>query len=222
MEYPKSKTGILVGILLGDGYISKDGRLEIGHSINQKEYLLYKKDRLKFLIYTSYREREVGENKQFIQCSIRSGASNYLKLMRKIWYKPNKQLSEKMIYKINEEGLCYWYLDDGSLVFQRNKEGKIDSRKGYLNTQGFTYKENLLLQKMLLEKFNIKTLIHKDRNYYRLYLNSVELKKLIKIIFPYCPPYMYYKICMRYGEKKKNENLCKKSCDTNNCYFLNN
>lgn len=217
MEYPKNKTGILVGILLGDGYISKDGRLEIGHSINQKDYLLFKKERLKYLIYTSYREQLI--NNKFIQCSIRSGTTPYLRLMRKIWYKPNKQLTEKMINKINEEGLCYWYLDDGSLLFQRDKDGNIESRKGYLNTQGFTYEENLMLQKMLLNKYNIKTLIHKDKEYYRLYLNSTELKKLIKIIFPYCPPCMYYKICMRYGERKNKENLCKHSCDIKNCLF---
>lgn len=220
MEYGKNKTGILVGLLLGDACISAAGRLEIGHSIKQKDYLLYKKDRLKYFFNFSYTERYTGENKKFLECYIRSNTTKYLKLMRKLWYKPNKVLSKKMIYKISIEGLAYWYLDDGSLVFQRNKLGKIESRKGYLNTQGFSYEENVLLQNMLKDKFNINTRIHKDKMYYRLYLNSSELRKLLNIISPYIPFSMKYKECFRYDQRYVQNNLCHKNCDINNCPFL--
>lgn len=223
MEYSKNKTGLLVGMLLGDAYISKDGRLGIGHSIKQKDYLLFKKDRLKYFFNFTYTERYCGENKKYLECFIRSNTTPYLKLMRKIWYKPNKVLSKKMIYKISEEGLAYWYLDDGSLIFQRNSEGNIDSRRGYLNTQGFSFEENIMLQEMLEKKYNIKTKIHKERKYYKLYLNSTELKKLLNIISKYIPLSMKYKECFRYQNRKQKNNLCQKACDINNCpFFINN
>lgn len=219
MQYPKEKTGVMVGILLGDGCVDKEGRLCLAHSIQQKDYLLYKMDRLKYFFHFSYSERLTGEEHRFMQSLARTRVTPYLKMMRKIWYKPNKQLTKKIVYKINEEGLCYWYLDDGSLVFQR-KNGKIESRKGYLNTQSFTYEENVLLQEMLLTKFNIQTKIHKDKKYYRLYLNSTELQKLIDIIFPYCPSSMYYKICYRFDKIKSKQNLCHHNCDLKNCPYL--
>ena len=218
MKYPKKKTGIITGMLLGDACIEKSGRLTMGHSINQKEYLLYKMDRLKYFFNFHYSEKSVGKDKKYIQVYAQTKIYPYLKLMRKIWYKPNKQLTKKMIYKLDEEGLCFWYLDDGSLVFQRTN-GRIESRKGYLNTQGFTYEENLMLQEMLLTKFNINVKIHKDKEYYRLYFNSNELKKLFKIIAPYCPECMYYKLCFRYYGYKSKENLCFKSCDISKCPF---
>lgn len=219
MKYSKDKTGLLVGMLLGDAYLTKTGCLGIGHSIKQKDYLLYKKDRLKYFFTFSYTERYCGENKQYLECFIRSNITPYLKLMRKIWYKPNKVLSKKMVYKISEEGLAYWYLDDGSLLFQRDKEKKIESRKGYLNTQGFSYEENVLLQEVLKNKFDINTKIHKDGKYFRLYLNSNELRKLLKIISPYIPKSMKYKECYRYGKNNAKNNLCHKPCDIYNCPF---
>lgn len=223
MEYSKNKTGLLVGMLLGDAYISKQGRLEIGHSIKQKDYLLFKKDRLKYFFKFSYVEKYCGKDKKYLECFIKSNITPYLKLMRKIWYKPNKTLSKKMIYKISEEGLAYWYLDDGSLVFQRDSKGNIESRKGYLNTQGFSFEENIMLQEMLKEKYNINVKIHKDKEYYRLYLNSTELKKLLNIISKYIPLSMKYKECFRYQHKKTQNNLCQKACDINKCpFFINN
>lgn len=219
MEYSKNKTGLLVGMLLGDAYITKEGRLEIGHSIKQKEYLLFKKDRLKFFFNFSYVEKYCGREKKYLECFIRSNTSPYLKLMRKIWYKPNKTLSKKMIYKISEEGLAYWYLDDGSLIFQKNASGEIESRKGYLNTQNFSFEENVLLQEMLKDKYHISVKIHKDKEYYRLYLNSTELKKLLDIISTYIPPSMKHKECFRYQKRNTKNNLCNKSCDIFNCPF---
>ena len=218
MEYNKEKIGILVGMLLGDAYIEKDGQFSIGHSIKQKDYLLYKQERLKDFFKTSYTERNCGPNNKYLECFIRSRTSKYFKLMRRLWYKPQKRLLKKMIYKISPEGLAYWYLDDGSLVFQKDKNGNVISRKGYLNTQGFTYDENLLLSEMLKEKFGIETKIHRDKKYFRLYLNSSELKKLFSIISGYIPPSTYYKLCFRYGKKYQNYNLCKKEC-SNNCPY---
>lgn len=219
MEYNKNKIGILVGMLLGDASIDKYGRLELGHSIAQKKYLLYKCDRLKYFFNFHYNERYAGKDKKYLECFARSNTSKYLKLLRRIWYKPNKIINKKMVYKLNEEGLAYWYLDDGSLIFQKDKNGNIEARKGYLNTQGFSYEENVILQKMLKDKFNIIVKIHKDKNYFRLFLNSTELKKLLTIISIYIPEDMYYKKCLRYGKNKCFENLCKKECNTTTCPF---
>lgn len=47
---------------------------------------------------------------------------------------------------------------------------------------------------ILLIKFNIKSTIHTDNYKYRIYINRVELNKIIPLIKPYFVKRFYYKI----------------------------
>ena len=61
-------------------------------------------------------------------------------------------------------------------------------------TNSFTYKENLLLIKILKDKYNIETSLHKNSNQFQLYIKKKSLPLLINIILPYLHSSMYYKL----------------------------
>ena len=42
MTFTKKDEAVLIGLILGDGYLSKDNKLKIVHSEKQKEYCIYK------------------------------------------------------------------------------------------------------------------------------------------------------------------------------------
>ncbi len=44
---------ILIGSILGDGYIYRQGKIQIEHAVGQKEYLFWKFDELSSLAYPS-------------------------------------------------------------------------------------------------------------------------------------------------------------------------
>lgn len=214
----KNKNAIVIGMLLGDACIQKDGRMVIGHGEQQREYVEYKKQLLQnFFTVVNYEQTINLKNKQFKQIGIKCYANDYLKNMRKIFYKKNKEINMRQLKKLNPLGLALWYMDDGSLIFQR-KNGVIESRKGYLNTQCFSREENEIMVQYFKEVYDINCKIHLDKGMCRLYFNSSELKKLIKIIEPYVIDSMKYKICMRYGKNKSKENLCKKECSECSSY----
>ena len=215
----KNKNGIIIGMVLGDACIEKTGRLSLGHGEKQREYLDFKADLLQNFFNVKKYERTINLNgKEFIQVGLRTNQTPYLRQLRKVLYKPNKEINLRQLKKLTPLGIALWYMDDGSLLFQRDKEGKIESRKAYLNTQGFSREENEIMVNYFKDEWNINCKIHRDKNYYRLYFNSTELKKLIEIIKPFIINSMNYKICMRYGKNKKNENLCSKEC-SNKCQF---
>lgn len=218
----KNKNGIIIGMLLGDSSVDKTGRFTTTHCLQQEEYLNFKAELLQsFFIVRKGRIKikKTEKAEAYEQVVLRLSITPYTKLIRKIIYTPKKTFTMKLLKKLTPLGIAIWYMDDGSLVFQKDKKtGMLESRKGYLNTQGYTIEENELMKQYFKETFNIECKIHKDDTNCRLYFNSTELKKLIKIINPFIIDSMKYKICMRYGKNKATENLCGKEC-SKNCVF---
>jgi hypothetical protein len=63
-----------------------------------------------------------------------------------------------------------------------------------LCTDSFTLKEVIILMNILKIKFNIDTTIHKEKNYFRIYINKDNLNKIKPYIKPYFVKSMLYKI----------------------------
>lgn len=77
-------------------------------------------------------------------------------------------------------------MDDGSLTLASNSI--------HLHTQGFDLSDNQLLQDVLKEKFNIIANVHKDRNYYRLYITAESVSLFVSLVQPYILPCFEYKL----------------------------
>lgn len=187
----KQLNSIIIGLLLGNGYISKDGYLKSINNKLQKEYCDFKKSLLCDNFITTIEEKN---NKLIITCN----KTKYLKQIRKYIYTPNKKIDINNLKKLDALGLSLWYLDNGYVSFSKNKDKSIKSRKGFINTSRFSYEQNIIFQRYFKEVLNIETKIYKKKEKYILYFKCSEFKKLIEIIEPYIIESMKYKICLNY------------------------
>lgn len=214
----------LYGLLLGDGNYN-DGRIYCYHTNKQK-------------FYVEWLENVLSENGLNVNCRydyIRKttfGEYYYshisipvdkIDIESNFFDKNNKKIiSKHALDNINPLGLLLWFLDDGQwhVSFKDNSA----KRFGYLNTQSYTYEDNLKIQKMFKERFDIDLKIHKDSSgfknykgkvYYRLYFNATNFKKFFDIVRPYLqyiPNEFHYKFNMQYtpGRGRDTIELAKK------------
>jgi hypothetical protein len=64
----------------------------------------------------------------------------------------------------------------------------------YLNTHSFSYKEQIILQDILLKKFNIVCNIHKHGKLFKLYIRAQSMDLFRSLVKPYFLPHFYYKL----------------------------
>ena len=202
----------LYGLALGDGsYQNKF--IRITHTLKQKFYC-------KWLHTTFYKKLKVTYRDCYFRKTtfgISECTDSHIKVPRpdlfenfKIVDDKNKKIiSEYVLQNISTLGLLFWYLDDGQLhVSNKNHKAK---RFAYLNTQGFSYEENMKIVNMFKERFNINTKLHKngsgiykDRVYCRVYFNATEFRKfydLVKEYLKFIPQEFHYKFNMKYSTR---------------------
>ena len=190
---------IIIGSLLGDGTMrigkgAINANFKIEHGIEQKEYVFWKYEALKPIIFTepklSYRYNEKREKykKSWWFRTIRHPLLTNLYRMFYVGdgYKTGKKVIPKNIKKfLDPLAFSVWIMDDGSY-----SDGKID-----ISTYSFTLPEINLLQKSFAQIFDINSLYYKDRDKgYRMYFNKRETQKAINIIKHHIVPSMMYKI----------------------------
>lgn len=189
---------IILGSILGDGTISKyiakkhNSKLSFTHSIKQYAYLQYKKhlleqEGIKCAIYKKAPCKEhsikgivVKENGSFI---VQTSSYKELNRFRYMFYKDVKYIN-RYVYKLSPLGLAIWYMDDGYY------------HKGhYLCTNCFNNKDIVLLQKMLLHNFNLKTTMQKTSiGDFVLYIRAESKNTFRTLISPYVIKEMAYKL----------------------------
>lgn len=198
---------ILFGSLLGDGGITKDGCFSEKHSLNQHEYLQWKKIRLsknlQFIndIFTKrgvykFGDRDIYRNDILRIATKRAIASkNYLILdkLRKQFYSDGKKvITKEILYQLTLLGLSVWYCDDGNYDYNKNIV--------QFCTDKFTYEEHILFQKFLESKFNLVCFIRLfKKKYYRIFFNRKNTDKFLQLIQPIFEQYqipecMWYKL----------------------------
>jgi recombination protein RecA len=217
-----TKNDLVIGNLLGDSFIEKDGRIRVWHSINQKDYTLWLMNLYKKYFKVYYHERDCylkETNKTYKQIGFSTSTTDYGKLVRMFFYCPNKKITLKQLKKLSPLGLAIWYMDDGCLSFIKDKTGKIKGRQLILNTQSFSFIEQELIVKYFSETWEINCKIHQDHNKYRIWMNGTEAEKFLHIIERYIPKCMYYKLCYRYYGYKSSKNLCNHQCEIGKCPY---
>ncbi len=206
---------VLIGSLLGDGTLQlpKKGinaSFKEIHSIKQKDYLLWKKEMLKFFDpkTSEYKILDKRTNKHYHSIILWTKVHSILtEYQRSLYINNKKSIKKHILEKIGPLALAVWYCDDGSFGYI-NQNGKIAT---YL-----TYEENILIVKFLKEKFNINCTINKDKKHYHLYFNVKEIMKFLRLIKGYVPECMNYKLGPLIGSninKIKEENLKRRERD---------
>ncbi len=189
---------VLIGSLLGDGHMEKDkdgfgSRFVFYQSKCNGEYLLWLHNCLQELGYCKreiplIKTRVSSNNELRYYYRFRTYTFSSFNWILDSFYLHNRKVIPRFIGDyLTPLALAIWIMDDGSL--HKNKGLKF-------STNCFTLKEIKFLQGILLEKYNLKSTIHKTGyiNQYNIYILKSSMNDLINIVKPHIHPTMMYKI----------------------------
>ena len=186
---------ILIGSLLGDGTMEKDG--------NGSRFVFYQKgEHLEYVIWLHQKLLEHGyckENIPQIQsrlvndklsyyCRFRSFTFSSFNWIHEGFYQKGKKCIPNWIEEyLSPIALAIWIMDDG---------GWIKNRGIKLSTNCFTLSDVKKLVSILETKYKLKVAIHSAGciNQYNIYIPKSNLPILIPLISPYLHPYFLYKL----------------------------
>ena len=182
----QEQKSLIVGTILGDGYLRiipkrKNAFLEVNHSATQKDYVDWKYEILKSIVKSRPKSRNGNGDRIayrfFTQCLPEiTDIFTY-------FYQDKKKIIPCDL-SIDEFSLAVWFMDDGS----RNRNSL------YLNTQQFSENDQMVLQKLLLNKFGVKSTLNKDKIYKRIRIATEDAIKFCNLIREYIPKSMQYKL----------------------------
>lgn len=168
---------ILIGSLLGDGCLvanswKKGYRLKIEHSLKQKNYLWWK-----YNFFENFVLSEPKFQKRNNSFSFRTITHPDFTLFRRTFYEDGVKIIPENINEILVDPLAIaiWYMDDGMLNTRKDTF--------LLNTQSFSKKDNLKLQKCLKENFDVEATLVRNKSYWMLYIkksSALAFWKLVK------------------------------------------
>ena len=207
-KFNKESRNLLISMLLGDGTISNNNVFKLSHGYKQKEYLKWKINLLNeygiknngLKEYISTKGYNTGDIVYYSQLSI----IPFIKLLRKIIYKPKKNYSNrKILNRLNALGLAIWYMDDGYINIRKTND-KIHGF--YIKIATCLSKENnQIIIDYFKEVWNVSFYQFKEgKETYSLCCGTQEGIKFIEIVKPYiesCPS-MIYKIQYDLSQRK--------------------
>jgi len=190
----RKQKSILFGTILGDGYLQKTGkknaRLRLEHGSKQKDYLLWKVDKLKNIFQgkPKYLERiHPITKRKYCYWRYQSQSTPYLGKLRKLFYPDGKKrIPEKLEKYLIPTTLAVWYMDDGYYYLR--------DRCSYLYLGNVTQKEAEIVSQVLLKKFRLLARVKKKKKGYAIYFPPKEVKKLKTLIKGQIISYFNYKL----------------------------
>ncbi len=173
---------LVVGSLLGDAYLMPTTAgycYRVNHGLRQYAYVDWKYEMLKEYVRTE--PRKSGKCYFF-----RTITHPEFSLYRELFYPNGHKVVpvELLTNELTPFGLAVWIMDDGS----------ADGKALRLNTQSFSYEENVLLSELLRAKFGINASLNRDRGYYRLLVSTASMERLTSLVRAHILPDMLYKL----------------------------
>jgi len=155
--------------------------LEVNHSATQKDYVDWKYSVLQSVVKSRPKLRNGNGNRiayRFFTC-----CSSEITDLFRYFYKDGKKIVPADL-EINPFSLAVWFMDDGS-----RSGGSL-----YLNTQQFSVNDQIVLQKLLQNRFDVNSSLNKDKEYMRIRIRTKDAIKFCDIIRQYVPVSMQYKL----------------------------
>ncbi|WP_456327754.1 hypothetical protein [Archaeoglobus sp.] len=190
----KKQKAILIGSLLGDGYLHKNRygsvSLEIKQEKRHYDYVEWLWQALENLC--NHRPQQRKDN---LQWRLLTRYSKTLLPLYDLFYYHKKKVIASDIRKYLKDpiSLAVWYMDDGSLDWRIHNHFAY-----YLATNCFSLKGQRYLQETLKKNFGVKSSIHKTtirgNLQYKLYIGKQGRKKFQELIQPYIVKCFYYKL----------------------------
>ena len=184
---------IIVGTLLGDGYmayqksITQNHKLQFTHSLKQKEYAFWKANQIGLPFSTYYRNRfDKRTGKTYNSVEISFNADNLFNYYYDMFYIDKKRVATAiMLQRLQKLGIVTWYCDDGNLYLSK------DTKVLTLSTDSFSYQEKELAINLFKYKYDLN---FKKTNKGAIRLVSLrEIRKFMAIFGPFIPNCMAYK-----------------------------
>ena len=198
--------GAVIGMVMGDGYISKDkrdkGNCSLEFSSSNMEFLKFIESLLNYLTSTKISKRAGGlskfpngvyESKE--RYRVRSKRHPiYTALWEHLYYHGRRTVDEYILKTLSPLGLSILYMSDGTVMNRGGVLGKTSYYKIYTNA--YNKAEHCLIQRMLAKRFGIQTAIHKAKggSDLSLYIKAKSTDRFLDLIEPYIIPSMQYKL----------------------------
>jgi len=191
----KRQREIIIGTLLGDGYLQSTGkrnaRLKLEHSDRQKDYIFWKWEELKNLMQDKPKKIERYNprwKKTYTYWRCQSHSMPLLGKMKRLFYdeKGRKRVPEKVSMLLRSPlSLAVWFMDDGHYY---KRDGVA-----YIYLPKYSEEELKRLTEALEKNFSLKPRVMWKKGYPVLYFNREETEKLMEIIKPHIPEFMRHK-----------------------------
>lgn len=168
MKLTQKDKAILIGLIIGDGYLSDNGRLCIEHDQKQEEYCRFKAALLhsvtggkEIKVHKNERirsERKDGKkwkNQHFVTFSFKRQSKSFVYFRNLLYKNRKKVITEDVLNLLNETSLMLWWLDDGNLC----RKQTLNKKPGSYCLRFYIYRtmeECMIFQKWFKEKYNIQ------------------------------------------------------------------
>jgi hypothetical protein len=162
---------VIIGSILGDAYVYPQGKICIEQGQKQYDYLCWKKQILNNLTYPKLsRVIRFDSRVEKTTVSYRFFLKQYFRPLRKLFYPQGyKIIPNNIHFEIEPMALAIWYMDDGYL----------ERRYPMFMTESYSSKDCDYLREMLLNRFDLVTLLDKKR---RIRIRSDSALTFIKLI----------------------------------------
>lgn len=179
-----SQNQIIIGTILGDGYIENGlwgSRLQIKQSKFRKEYVFWLYHQLKNLCRSFPKQR-----KDNLQWYFGTRYTQEITKIHRVFYPNRKKIVPKNISDLltSPLALAIWYMDDDTLDYRPN-----DHFAFYLMTHSFSVKDVRRLVRMLKDNFAVKSNIFNNlirgKRYPRIYIGAEGRKRFLQLVKPY-------------------------------------
>lgn len=195
-SYNKEQISFLIGTMFGDGCITKTGYLKFGHSDAQYRYLELKR---KLFGGKISKERNTGnyKNKQYKAKFLECPRNSQITKLRELFYVDGKKTIKNVIEMLDERGLAFWYMDDGSYHGDNVR----------IHTQSFNYEDHLLIQKHFKDKWDIETTTNQkaENGNNILYIKKESHSTFFSLINKYIIKELEYKIPEEFRLEEKHQ-----------------
>lgn len=198
IDLTQNQKEIFYGCLLGDSSMELNSnktkaRFKFGHSLKQKDYLLYKQDLFKGIVSDLYERESYHKkvDKSYKGCCVNSFYLKSLKEIYDLFYvNGRKSITEENVKLLTIQSFAYLFMDDGT-------------KKGVISTMSFTKEENEILVNHLknISDVEFKVILYfekrNNKTYYLIRPVKKELLKFNNLIKEYIPESMKYKLIIQ-------------------------
>lgn len=190
----KRQEEILVGSILGDGYLAISCGGNTSFRLSQKEaskdYVFWIFNEFKEFCRSNPKQRKDNGQWYFITRYL-----NELNIFREIFYPENKKLVPENIKNMLSSplSLAIWFMDDGTLDYRPNYHCSFS-----LSTHSFSFKGAEKLANVLKENFAVEASVSNNlirgKRYPRIYIGKNGRDKFVELVSPYILDCFKYKL----------------------------